>query len=64
MPGLIKAILYLGDMFGVLVGEMFWVYPNFSFNGFKIPFISHEGWGKTKGIFNETPMTGSRHKGE
>jgi hypothetical protein len=27
------------------------VYPIFSFNSYKIPFVSLQGWGKTKAIF-------------
>jgi hypothetical protein len=39
------------------------VHPIFSFNGFKIPFVSLQGWGKTKGIFmkvqfGDTPKDG------
>ena len=33
----------------------------FSFNCYKIPFVSFERWGETKGIFNESAILGYTH---
>jgi heme/copper-type cytochrome/quinol oxidase subunit 3 len=44
-------ITYLVVSLWRLFSFYFWVYLIFSFNSYKIPFVSLQGWGKTKAIF-------------
>jgi hypothetical protein len=44
------------------------MYPIFSFNSYKIPFVSLQAWGKTKAIFMkvqfwDTPKLSDKYKG-